>query len=154
MQIRHLAIVSTCAAISVGGLLILLRPDAWAQVDTNEGGGEEYQRFENGDQQNQDQNNQEQDNGRQEESDDLEARIRSLEAFRTLSEEGEAEEIKEQRKFVQWIEYFRRKTDDLERRVKMLESLQNKAGDNGKQAPKTQKHSAEPPNNTAADRSS
>lgn len=122
--------------LGVAALLILGAPFAGAQVDTSEGGGEQFQEQEYG---NPVETNEEEDEGQ------------TREALQSQITRQEIADIKEKMRLVELIEAQRRKLIELEKRVRALESMhENSAGTTAKSRADQASPPARPQNGRAA----
>ena len=111
MRTRHAFLKVAVVSLVLAGLLVFMHPLIWAQVDTSEGGGEEYEALIY---------------GRKPLTGTQQAGLRSLEEFRLLFEQREVEYLKDRIRETELIQNLHRKLDSLEKRVKLLESVQGK----------------------------
>ena len=108
MRTRHALLNVSVVSLVLAGLLVFVHPLIWAQVDTSEGGGEEYEALIY---------------GRKPPAGPQQTGVRSLEAFRLLFEQREVEYLKDRIRETELIQTLHRKLDSLEKRVKLLEPL-------------------------------
>lgn len=113
MRTRHVLLNVAAVSLVLAGLLVFVHPLIWAQVDTNEGGGEEYQALIY---------------GRKPSAEPQESSFRSLEGYRSLREQREVAYLNDRIRESELIQALHRKLDGLEKRLKVLESAQAKLG--------------------------
>lgn len=95
--------------LAIAGLLMSGRPFAWAQVDTSEGGGEQFEQQEYGT--------------------SAAKGEPTYESLRAQIAKEEIANIKEQMRLLELIDANRRKLIELENRIRALESLHEKKGE-------------------------
>ena len=111
MRTRHALLKVAVVSLVLAGLLVFVHPLIWAQVDTSEGGGEEYEALIY---------------GRKPPAGPQESGVHSLEALRLLFEQREVEYLKDRIRETELIQTLHRKLDSLEKRMKLLEPVQAK----------------------------